>query len=464
MHVPRLICTQHPDSTVKITVQQEIDEAVQDYTMYECDEVMSDYEGKLTPYAQPKDIVLRALELGVPVGSKFYVTPRIPNPTLEDFDRVDLSIEAGMIANYYSFKVAGVQAVRWFILPMAEDIEVIRLVQRLITRKLNILSEELRIRMDPVQLIPLLEDSYRHIVAREYIMTLLKILRELGVQVDVLRVFIGKSDAAVKSGHVASALSVIYALNDLFKLADSEGIEIKPIIGMGSPPFRGALNNPELVDTTSRVYSGYSTATIQSAVRYDVPYKDYVKVKDTIISNINQRPRKLVEETVDLITQATKMYRELAARYVDIVHRLSSYIPTTRERVSWKVYGRALPAQGEIISVPRAIVYTCAWYTAGIPPSFLDANFILHLYRQDKLDDLVKLLPNLIEEWRYDSKFYVKEVALKRLDNYIVERVNEALEVLGIDVEPLEPYESLLKLNPVEPHILALGKIRGFLG
>jgi len=464
MTIPKLICTQHPDSTVKITVQQEVDEAIQGYAMYGCEEVMSDYEGKLTPYAQPKDIVVRALELDLPVGDGFYITPRIPNPSLEEFDRVDLSIEAGIIANYYSFKSTGVQAVKWFILPMVEDVDVVKLVQRLILRKQSVLCEELRIRVEPLQLIPLIEDTYRHISAREYIVTLLRILRELGVETSVLRVFIGKSDAAVKSGHIASSLSVAYALRDLYKLMEDEGIVIKPIIGMGSPPFRGALNNPELVDHVSKAYSGYTTATIQSAVRYDVPYSEYLKVRNSIISNIDQEPRELMGDAIELITQASRMYRELASRYVNTIQKISDAIPSTRERVSWKIYGRFLPALGEIISVPRAIVYTSSWYVAGVPPVFLDADYISHLYKQDKLDDLLKMLPSLIEEWRYESKYYVREVAAKRLNDQVVKKVDEALDILGIDATPLETYESLLKLNSVEPHILALGKIRGYLG
>lgn len=74
---------------------------------------------------------------------------------------------------------------------------------------------------------------------------------------------------------------------------EREDIVIKPIIGMGSPPFRGALNNPELVDHVSKAYSGYSTATIQSAVRYDIPYSEYLKVRNSIISSIDRMPREL---------------------------------------------------------------------------------------------------------------------------------------------------------------------------
>jgi phosphoenolpyruvate carboxylase len=60
--------------------------------------------------------------------------------------------------------------------------------------------------------------------------------------------------------------------------------------------------------------------------------------------------------------------------------------------------------------------------------------------------------------------FYIRDVAINRLDEYIVKKIDEALDVLGIKSEPFEPYKSLAKLNPFEPHILALGKIRGFLG
>jgi phosphoenolpyruvate carboxylase len=107
---------------------------------------MSDYEGKLTPYAQPKDIVVRASKLGIAVGEKYFVTPRIPNPRLEDIDRVTLSIEASLIANFYSYKYLNTQAVKWIILPMIEEPETVRLIQRLIIKKMRMYYEELGLR------------------------------------------------------------------------------------------------------------------------------------------------------------------------------------------------------------------------------------------------------------------------------------------------------------------------------
>lgn len=466
MYIPRLMCTQHPDATVKITTQQEVDEAIQAYTMYNCDEVMSDYEGKLTPYAQPKDIVLKAYELEIPLGEKFFITPRIPNPSLEDFDRVDLSIEAGLIANYYSYKIMGVQAVKWFILPMVEDSNIVRFIQRLIIRKEKVLSEEVNARMFPVQLIPLIEESNKHMVIHDYVGTVISVLKEFDAEINVLRVFLGKSDAAVRSGHIASSLSIIYALNELNTLAKEYNIDIEPIIGMGVPPFRGGLNNPELVGYATQRYRGFTTATIQSAVRYDIPYKDYLVVKNTILLNINTKSYipPIPPDVVNIVDQATKFYRSLASRYIDVIQKLACNIPGTRDRISWKNYGRLFPIQQEAISVPRAIVYTSCWYAAGIPPIYLDAELIIELYKRDQLDYLLKLLPYLYKEWIYDSRFYVREVASKRVDDYAVKKVDEALDIMGVKPEPIESYKSLLELNPLEPHIIALGRIRGFLG
>ena len=45
-----LIAIQHLDSTRRISVYDEVVEAIEAYTRFGCDEVMIDYEGKPTPY------------------------------------------------------------------------------------------------------------------------------------------------------------------------------------------------------------------------------------------------------------------------------------------------------------------------------------------------------------------------------------------------------------------------------
>lgn len=48
MYIPRLMCTQHPDSTIKVSTAEEVEEAAVAYLAYGCDEVVVDYEGKAT--------------------------------------------------------------------------------------------------------------------------------------------------------------------------------------------------------------------------------------------------------------------------------------------------------------------------------------------------------------------------------------------------------------------------------
>ncbi len=463
-YIPKLMCTQHPDSTVKITTQEEVDEAIQSFSMYKCDEVMVDYEGKLTPYAQPKDIVVRASQLGIAVGDKFYITPRIPNPRLEDLDRMSLSLEASIIANYYSYKLLNTQAVKWVILPMVENIDVVELVQRLIMRKSQVLSEELGIPYEPIQLIPLVEDSASFITVHDYVLIICNVLRKFNVDINVLRIFLGKSDAAVRSGHIASALALMFAMNKLKKLEKELGKNIEIIIGMGSPPFRGGINNPKLVEFEVQHYRGYSTVTIQSAVRYDIPFDVYHEVYKTLIENVNNSPRNMDSGILDLVERSTMMYRSLVKRYIEKLNSYAEYIPQTRDRVTWKIYGRTFIVEDKTLNTPRAIVYTATWYSIGVPPTLLDADFIIDLYKRDEIDILLKYIPYLEKEIKYDSQYYDPEIAMKRLDEEIVMKINNALDILGIKPERNNVYRSLLELNPVEPHVIALGKIRGFLG
>ncbi|MEM1827368.1 MAG: phosphoenolpyruvate carboxylase, partial [Desulfurococcaceae archaeon] len=158
--IPKLMCTQHPDSTIKVRVEEEVDEAIVGYTIYSCGEVMVDYEGKLTPYSQPKEIVVKASKAGIPVGYDFFITPRMPNPFIEEFDRAMLALEASVLANYYSSKVLGSQAVKWIILPMVEDVDVVVFVQKIIGRKAKMLSEETGVKLDAITVVPLLEDAF----------------------------------------------------------------------------------------------------------------------------------------------------------------------------------------------------------------------------------------------------------------------------------------------------------------
>ncbi len=85
---------------------------------------------------------------------------------------------------------------------------------------------------------------------------------------------------------------------------------------------------------------------------------------------------------------------------------MAKHIPSTRDRVNWKVYGRVFEMEDGSIILPRAIVYTSTWYAMGLPPTLLDAPFILESAKNDGLDLILKLLPMYRKELEYDARFF----------------------------------------------------------
>lgn len=459
MYIPRLMCTQHPDSTIKITVEEEVEEAIAAFSIYGCDEVMSDFEGKGTPYIQPRDIVVRALKAGLPLGERFFVTPRVPNPELEDFERSMLAVEAAVLADLRAVKEAGVHAVRWIVLPMSEDPEGVRFVADILARKTSAYSGRAEI-----QLVPLVEDAFKHLKIADFVKAVVGEYIRRGVFLEKVRIFLGKSDSAVLNGHIASALALRAALAIIGRLNSELDHEVIPIIGMGSPPFRGGLNNPSLASVEAAQYSGFHTATVQSAVRYDVPYQQYLSVKEALLSSAGRRP----DTSLDLgwassvVKEAAESYRRLASKYAEKIAEVAALIPSTRDRVSWRLYGRTIATNdGVVVNVPRAIVYTAAWYAVGVPPTLLDSPFLMSLRARGELDDLLKALPAYLKELEFDARFYDRRRAEGLLGHDIVKAIDEALDALGVKAERAEGSPPFV---PSQSYILAEARARGFLG
>lgn len=459
MYIPRFMCTQHPDSTVKITAVEEIEEAIIAYLAYECDEVMVDYEGKATPYSQPRDIVAKALSLGIPLGERYFITPRIPNPRLEDFERSMLALEAAVMANSYSQRTAGISAVRWVILPMTEDFETLAYVYKALDLKIRNLIDLNAIKEEtPIELIPLIEDAAKQLHIKQFVKTLFRVAANSGHIIENMRIFLGKSDSAVRHGHIASSLAIIHTLQQIDEINRDSEYRVWPILGMGSPPFRGGLNNPRLAPYETLQYSGYRTVTIQSAVRYDISYAEFEKVKLALLQPPSLRK---VEVRGEWIEVASRMYKDFIRPHIPKLVELSSAIPSTRERVSWKQYGRMLDNN---LQVPRAIVYTATWYFIGLPPALLDARFIIWAYKTGEIDQILRTLPALIHEWKYETSFYCRKRVEKILGGEATKEIDTALDILGITPERNETYITLLLNAETQAHALALGRIRGFLG
>ncbi len=215
MKVPKLMATQHPDSTVVLMPQDEVEEAIQDVLPLErggrgCDEKMVDYEGKATPYNQMRDIIEESKNYDIVPGEDFLITPRVPNPKLEDKDRHLLAITAAVTANMYSQMYFNTNAIKYIVLPMSANTLEIAEVQRRILRVERLVSEEFSYRLEEwIRLIPLFETAESQSHIDEIVESLrIALIKEIGLFENEFRIFMGKSDSAIHSGHIASSIGI----------------------------------------------------------------------------------------------------------------------------------------------------------------------------------------------------------------------------------------------------------------
>jgi phosphoenolpyruvate carboxylase len=239
---------------------------------------------------------------------------------------------------------------------MVEDFETLALVYRALDLKTRDLAELGAVQSRPtIQLIPLVEDAERQLRIAHFVKILFRVAATSGRVLENMRIFLGISDSAVRHGHAASALALAYALQQVDAVNEEGEYKVWPVVGMGSPPFRGGLNNPHLVQAEALQYSGYRTATIQSAVRYDVSYAEFLRVREILSARL---PPRRVEIGEEWVKAASRMYRDAVASYLQKIAEISAAIPSIREselEAVWKGRGRrSTSAEGH--SVYRRVV------------------------------------------------------------------------------------------------------------
>ncbi len=507
--IPLAMATQHPDSASRaFTATDEVGEAVKDLLPLErggfgLDEKMIDYEGKLTPYHQVSWIVEALLKEGLSPGDDFLLTPRIPSERLEEAERQIMVLWGVIVANKKAVEAAGEPAVRYIITPMCSRGYEVFVLQRRIMKMQKLAEEEIGARTGTIEVIPLVEDmaSLLHV---EKVVEGMKnaLLNHLGIHYDHYRVLLGKSDTALAHGHLASSLALVTALARLHRLADGWGTPIHPILGIGALPFRGHLS-PSGVKELVRQYAGYSTATIQSGIRYDIGAGAVKEVVEVLREGLGGRPASDAVDSFPLIVKAARLataeYLRVAIRIAGRVLALAQAVPKRRDRLSHNKYGRSFlsslrfTGDHSLISslidaakkarLPRAITYSAALYSAGLPPSLIGLGQGLRRIREvlgeDVAEELLSSLPLLRRDFIVDTSYYVPEVVRAFFGDDIADLVEKGIELaseyLGVEAsEPSEEYiseivaikESFSRGDIVgaREHVIRAGIIRGSLG
>lgn len=395
--IPKTMSTQHPDNASTpffaessvLDGSDEVQEAYYVFSHLGIEEQMWDCEGKeIDTYVVKKLLTRypRFFESNV-IGRDVFLTLRVPNPYLEKEEaKFMLETLESIPRNYDTanlFYKKDVAPIFEVILPMTTSSLEIKLIYEYYRRivagkeKFSIVKEGITVKdwigeINPksINVIPLFE-TYEAILSSH------RIVEELISEIPqpYFRVFIARSDPALNYGFAAAVLISHIALRRLQRLEKKTGVQIYPIIGMGSAPFRGNLK-PSTAPQIAVEYSFCQTFTVQSAFKYDFPVVDVIKAVEFLNSREKTDLEEIDEKAFEILSRrARDLYQENVRQIADVVNNFSQFVPRRRMRklhVGLFGYSRK---SGDIF-LPRAITFCAACYSLGLPPELLDIAFL----------------------------------------------------------------------------------------
>jgi phosphoenolpyruvate carboxylase len=415
--IPCTMSTQHPDnanipawSTEEvINGNLEVYEAFYAYSTLGCREVMWDSEGKDTDTRVVRKLMQKHWEYFAShaIGEDVFLTYRIPNPKIEGAERKylletlqNIPVAHDVASLAYKREVMPIfEVILPFTTQPSELIILFNYYKKAIIDAEDVpLYESITAKEwigdfmpKTLKVIPLVEDFDSILKVDKIVTPYVKTVKP-----KQQRVFIARSDPALNYGLVCAVLLSKIALFKLKKLEKELNVEIHPILGVGSKPFRGHLS-PDNVDNFLEEYQGLSTATIQSAFRYDYPIE---QVKEGI-QTLNQRLPNGNPQTVDdveeeallgILTKFRAEYERQIESLSPFINSIAAYVPARRARkLHIGLFGYSRCVAG--VCLPRAISFATAMYSMGLPPEFLG----------------MKALNKLTEkEWKLLEKYYLK--------------------------------------------------------
>ncbi len=407
---PRVMSTQHPDNATVpffadgelIEGEEEVREAYYAYSHLGCDEQMWDFEGKEGDEYAVKKLLSRFDDYFAreTLGDDRRLTLRGPNPDLEESEaKILLEILESIPRSFDAAEAfersrtragssAGADAdadadppvtppIHEVIVPMVTSASQVNAVhdyyEQFVVGKADsdiggrtVADWVGPFRPAEIGVIPLIED-------REYLLGAADILRGYleGRDRDAQRVFLARSDPALNYGSLAADLVNKVSLRRLYHAAADLDVELYPILGAGPAPFRGGLA-PDTVDRTLDTYPEVETFTVQSGFKYDHSPDAVQAAVERLRTAERRRQAPDVDEDALLAVadRVAACYSEQVSEVAPTVNRLAEYVPRRRDRklhVGLFGYSREV---GEI-ELPRAITYTAALYSVGLPPTLL---------------------------------------------------------------------------------------------
>ncbi|MCX8197804.1 MAG: phosphoenolpyruvate carboxylase [Candidatus Micrarchaeota archaeon] len=469
--VSRCMSTQHPDNVNSpffsdseiLAGETEIKEAYYVFSHLGIAEQMWDCEGKEVDNHVVEKLLSRYPKFFAEnkLGLDCYLTLRVPNPAVEKAQgKILLEALESIPRNYDIASLSGdsIPPIWEVILPMCTSADQLQMIHdyytKIVVGKKDMKVGRVAVREwvgdflpEKIQLIPLVEDrpslSGADEIVGQYIQS---------VKPEYQRVFLARSDPALNYGSLAAVLLNKLCLQKLHALQERSSVEILPIIGVGSAPFRGNLK-PTNVQNCLKEYPSVQTFTLQSSFKYDYPESVVREGTAQISEAKRRRPLQVDEAEVNRIIDKTiAQYQKEVFLLSPLISVLSKHNPSRRARkLHIGLFGYARSMNG--ISLPRAIPFCSALYSIGLPPELLGLSAL----SENELD-CVRNMYLAFDEDITDSTKYVCESNLDRLPGGLGERILRLLE--NFDCKPDPDYSEAAK----EAMDIALSDNRSNLG
>ncbi len=443
MNIPRCMSTQHPDNVASpffsdsdvLAGEAEVKEAFFVFSQLGCTEQMWDSEGKEADNQVVEKLLSRHLDFfrKKPIGKDFYLTYRVPNPSVEtNQGKILLETLHSIPRAFDVARAAGLDIAPIFevILPMTTshlELERIRNYYEHVIigqKDTKLGSERISVKdwvgdfqPESIHVIPLFEDlnsiSTCDAIVSKYIE---------GKDLEYQRVFLARSDPALNYGSASAVLLSKIGLQRLYALEQKTSTPILPIIGVGSAPFRGNFT-PNNVNNCGEEYPSVQTFTAQSSFKYDHSFRDVVNAVDMLNHGTRHPPLEIDEKrALFFIKKMCKVYEGQLREVADLINGISAFVPGRRARkLHTGLFGYSRSMKG--IKLPRAIKFCASFYSIGIPPDLLGLSAL----SEKEFDELHSLYTKIDEDLISSVRFLNKS-NLSKMPTQVKSGISRVLE------------------------------------
>ena len=487
-NVSRTMSTQHPDNvtnpffsdSAELGGEDEIKEVFYAFSHIHSREQLWDCEGKEVDNFVVKKLLTKYEPYFKKhiLGKDVFLTLRVPNPSvekseakilLETLESIPRNFDAAKL--FYDDEVAPIFEIA---LPMTTDYRELTRIAKyykdyVVGKQHSKLGDDITIAQwigkfqpEKLRIIPLIEEKDTILNCDRIVEGYLNEEKAEGYQ----RVWLARSDPALNYGNLATVLMLKIAFQKLRNLQEKVSVDILPILGCGSAPFRGNFK-PTNIKNCVQGYPSVHTYTLQSAFKYDYNINEVNKAVEFLNESKPSKPVAVDEKRcAAIIEKLMNEYRKQVRLLVDFINNISPYIPSRRKRklhIGLYGYSRNI---GDL-KLPRAITFCAALYSYGLPPEIIGLNVL-----EEKDIDYIKDVYSNFENDLKDSLQYLNMDNLKIFPHEITEKIEKISRMADFEINEKHKKVTSIILDDLEKkdyrllteNITRAGFIRGFLG